>query len=253
MSATEPDTGEAARTILSTKAALAALGQGELEVGSLLPWGSNYTFLATIHHTDHLQFPVVYKPQRGERPLWDFPEGTLAKREVAAYFVSEMLGWSFVPPTVLRDGPHGPGSVQLFIDFDPNHHYFNMSEEQKPRLQRVVLFDYLTNNADRKGGHIVLDPEEHLWLLDHGICFHAEYKLRTVVWDFAGLPFPEAIQTELESFKKMFEADAEFVSALQELLSAREIGALQRRTIDLLEAGCFPNPGPGRNYPWPPL
>ena len=105
MSATEPDTGEAAQTILSTKAALTALGQGELELGRLLPWGSNYTFLATIHHEDRLQFPVVYKPQRGERPLWDFPEGTLAKREVAAYFVSEMLGWSFVPPTVLRDGP----------------------------------------------------------------------------------------------------------------------------------------------------
>ncbi|MFQ5407030.1 MAG: SCO1664 family protein [Anaerolineales bacterium] len=252
MTAPDPDVGDSAARVLSTPAALAALGRGDLELQGLLPWGSNYTFLVTIRSSD-LQFPAVYKPDRGERPLWDFPPGTLGKREVAAYFVSEKLGWGFVPPTVYRDGPHGAGSVQLFIDFDPNEHYFNFSGERKLKLHRVVLFDYITNNADRKGGHVIIDSNQRLWLLDHGICFHADYKLRTVIWDFAGLPVPDEMLAEMKAFEALFADGSDLVPSLHALLSVREVEAIRRRTRALLESGCFPRPGPGRNYPWPPL
>lgn len=252
MTFSDAEPAPAARATLTAKESLAVLGNGELELEGLLPWGSNYTFLVYVSR-DGITVPAIYKPGRGERPLWDFPVGTLAKREVAAYFVSEATGWGFVPPTVYRHGPHGPGSVQMYVDFDPDSHYFSFTPEEKPALRRVVLFDYITNNADRKGGHVVKDTQGTLWLLDHGICFHAEHKLRTVIWDFAGLPIPGQMLSELADFEALFNAEGVFVPALGKLLTAREIDALRRRTQFLISSRCFPQPGPGRNYPWPPL
>ena len=162
--------------------------------------GSNYTFLVTVHHAG-LELPAVYKPSRGEKPLWDFPDNTLAKREVAAYLVSEALGFRFVPCTVLRDDMplYGPGSLQQYIEYDPEYHYFNFSDEDKARLGPVVLFDLLVNNADRKGSHVLIENgSRRLWAIDHGLCFHEEEKLRTVLWDSAGQEIPPDLRATLE-------------------------------------------------------
>ncbi len=217
-------------------------------------WGSNYTFLVEVQHAGEI-LKAVYKPTRGERPLWDFPAATLARREVAAYLVSEALGWRLVPPTVYRrQGPIGPGSLQLFIDHDPDYHYFNFREEDRQRLRIVALFDSLVNNADRKGSHILIDPDNRMWLIDHGICFHVEDKLRTVIWDFAGERLPDAFCAELRAFRQKLEPGSDLVNALKPYLSPEEIQALAARASRLLASGQFPNPNPNRRFqPWPPL
>jgi uncharacterized repeat protein (TIGR03843 family) len=236
-------------------AILTALQQGELTIKGEFLWGSNYTFLAEVEHegTTH---QAVYKPTRGERPLWDFPAATLARREVAAYILSRSLGWELVPPTVLtRKGPVGPGSVQFFIEHDPEYHYFNFSDEDRERLRPVVVFDILINNADRKGSHILLDPENHIWLIDHGICFHVEDKLRTVVWDFAGEPLPGDLCKDVSILVEALAEDAgELEKELKKYLSLDEIQEIQVRGERLLAAGHFPNPHTSRRFqPWPPL
>jgi uncharacterized repeat protein (TIGR03843 family) len=242
----------------SDEAILTTLRSGELAVKGEFLWGSNYTFLVQIEH-DGENLAGVYKPTRGERPLWDFPVATLARREVAAYLVSEALGWRLVPPTVYRrNGPAGPGSVQLYIEHDPEYHYFNFSEEDLQRLRPVALFDLIINNADRKGSHLLFDKDQHLWLIDHGICFHEEEKLRTVVWDFAGESFPEELCSSLSVFlQKLAPRQGEppvIVQALQPYLNSREIKALADRSRKLLLANRFPSPNPYRRpYPWPQL
>ncbi len=175
-----------------------ALLHGEIHLqGQFLP-GSNYTFLVTVSHEGR-EFPAVYKPQRGEQTLWDFPQASLAGREVAACLVSEALDFGFVPFTVLRDGPFGPGSLQQFIDHDPSLHYFNFDPTRKASLRPVALFDLLVNNADRKGSHLLVQKRtRRLFLIDHGLCFHAEDKLRTVIWDFAGERFAPEYHFEPE-------------------------------------------------------
>jgi uncharacterized repeat protein (TIGR03843 family) len=230
---------------------LRALTDGEIEVVGQFTWSSNYTFLAQVT-CDEETLPAVYKPSQGERPLWDFPRGSLAAREVAAYLTSETLGWDFVPPTVLRqDGPAGAGSLQLFIDADPERHYFTFNDAEKQHLRPVVVFDYLINNADRKGGHVLLTPDERIYLIDHGICFHQDYKLRTVLWDFVDEAIPEEILTDVAAFHKRLEEDDELIRAYMELLSAEELQALKDRARQLLAARRFPKPGPGRPYPYP--
>jgi uncharacterized repeat protein (TIGR03843 family) len=221
-------------------------------------WGSNYTFLVeTEHSLGNLQ--AVYKPTRGVRPLWDFASPSLARREVAAYLVSEALGWRLVPPTIYRkDGPLGAGSLQLYIEHNPEYHYFNFTPQDRQRLRPTALFDMLVNNADRKGSHILLDSEGHLWLIDHGICFHKEDKLRTVVWDFAGEPLPSDLCADLTRLLQQLEAGNDEPSELSALLSrqltAGEIAALRRRAERLVKAGRYPNPEPDRRpYPWPPV
>jgi uncharacterized repeat protein (TIGR03843 family) len=237
---------------LTATRVLTALSQGDLETKGVLPWGSNYAFLVYACHED-LRLPAVYKPRRGERPLWDFPDGTLYKRETAAYVVSEALGWGFVPPTVARDGDEGPGSVQFFVDVDPEAHYFNMPEEIKETLKPIVAFDIIANNADRKGGHILRDSRGEVWGIDHGLCFHSDPKLRTVVWDFAGQPIPDPLLEALTKFRQLLRPASELIGLLGQLLDPEEITALRRRTERLMKVGCFPSPGGGRNYPWPPL
>jgi hypothetical protein len=231
---------------------LAVLGQGEMEMHGLLPYGSNYTFLVALSHCEH-KVLAVYKPVQGERPLWDFPEETLALREVAAFLVSNTLGWDFVPPTVYREGLHGPGSVQWFIDAQDGVHYFTLNEADHPALRRVALFDVLINNADRKGGHVIRDKQGKLWCIDHGVCFHADPKLRTVIWDFAGEAIPDDLLTDLSEFRGRLDSDENLHTALETLLTPGEVAALRRRCDRLLRLKQFPDPGPGRNYPWPPV
>ena len=158
---------------------------------------SNATLLVNLSlGGDELR--AIYKPQRGERPLWDFPTGTLCRREVAAFAVSRALGWDLVPDTVLRDGPFGLGMVQRYVEHDPDRHYFAILEEQGDPLRRMAAFDIVVNNADRKGGHCLEAAEDGRVLgIDHGLCFHAQWKLRTVIWDFGGEPLPADVVTDL--------------------------------------------------------
>ncbi len=233
-----------------------ALQNGELELKGQFMLGSNSTFLVNVRYQGR-EFSAVYKPCRGEQPLWDFPENTLAQREVAAYLVSEALGFHFVPYTTLReDGPfYGPGSLQQFIEFDPEYHYFTFSDADKERLRPVVLFDLLANNADRKGSHILIEKGSgKLWVIDHGLCFHHEEKLRTVLWDFAGEPIPPDLLDCLSSFPALLAANSELRLALKPYLSPREIVALAARAKSLINLRRFPSPPRDRRaYPYPPV
>jgi hypothetical protein len=233
-----------------------ALQKGELELKGQFMFGSNYTFLVTVHYQGR-DIPAVYKPLRGEQPLWDFPDNTLAQREVAAYLLSEALGFQFVPYTTLRqDGPfYGPGSLQQFIEFDPEYHYFSFSDADKQRLRPVVLFDLLANNADRKGSHILVERgTDKLWVIDHGLCFHHEEKLRTVLWDFAGEPIPADLLACLAHLPSLLSANSEFRTSLRAYLSSREITALASRARSLLSSKQFPSvPRDRRAYPYPPI
>lgn len=233
---------------------LDALEKGEIDLEGEFIWGSNYTFLVKINRDD-LSLQGVYKPERGERPLWDFPRASLGRREVAAYLVSQALGWRLVPPTVYRlQAPLGPGSLQLYIEHDPEYHYFNLKEEDRQQLRPVVLFDLLINNADRKGSHVLFDPDGHLWLIDHGICFHRDEKLRTVIWDFSGEPIPEELCQDLIRFRNELEVGTRLHTSLQTNLNLAEIDALGQRASQILERGHFPDPHISRRpYPWPAI
>jgi uncharacterized repeat protein (TIGR03843 family) len=227
---------------------LPVLERSELEILGLLPRSSNYTFLARATAGDDVL--VVYKPRAGEAPLWDFPEGTLCQREVAAYRLSRALGFPTVPPTVLRDGPEGPGSVQLFRPFDPEQHYFTLAESRPNDFRPVALFDAVANNADRKAGHCLLSSDGALFFVDHGVCFHRSPKLRTVIWEFAGQPLDPGLTDALSRLCTDLDASA-LAGELASLLSAAEITALRRRVERLLSTRTYPVPGSERPYPWP--
>ncbi len=231
-----------------------ALHKGVLELQGQFLSGSNYTFLGDLSYGT-LAFQVVYKPIRGEQPLWDFPHGSLSRREVAAYLISEALGWGLVPPTVLRkDGPLGPGSLQQYVDHDPNDHYFNFEDKDRQRLRPVVVFDLILNNADRKGGHILRDAQNHLWLIDHGLCFHAEEKLRTVVWDFSGEEIPHELMASVSELIVQLKEGEDLHGQLMQYLRPGEITAMLSRARRLCETGRFPSPPASRrSYPWPPV
>lgn len=235
---------------------MTALTEGTLDPQGLLPYSSNYNFLVTVDD-GRLQVPAVYKPRRGESPLWDFAQGTLCLRERAAFVVSEALGWDLVPPTVLRDGPHGLGSVQFFVDADPNDHYFTVREDARHvlALRQFALFDVLINNADRKSGHCLVDSQDRLWAIDHGICFHEEHKLRTVIWEFASEPISGELLEDLTAFQTMLaDIDDPVGRELADLLSEDEFQALADRLDLLIRERIFPSPLPHRrNFPWPPI
>ena len=237
---------------------LDVLVRGDMEILGLMPNASNYTFLvalgpATGEGADRTL--AVYKPETGETPLWDFPDGTLGLREVAAYEVARALGWPDVPPTVLREGPHGPGSVQLFVDFDPDQHYFTLRDTRLADFRRIALFDSIVNNADRKAGHCLLGTDDRIWLIDHGVCFHAEPKLRTVIWDFAGQPFSGAELSALRDLAGSLSSPepGRLGQRMDGLLATMELDALAGRIDSLISSGKFPVPGSDRHYPWPPV
>ena len=196
---------------------------------------------------------AIYKPRRGERPLWDFHEGTLCQREVAACVVSDMLGWSLIPDTVLRDGPVEIGSLARFYNHDPEDHYFETLKGREDTYRRFAAFDVMVNNTDRKGGHVLLDEHDHIWGIDHGVCFHAQYKLRTVIWEFAGEVIPLEIMSDIETFANAL-GDSAASSELISLLAPDEFDAVRARTERLIDAGKFPLPsGDYRDYPWPTI
>jgi uncharacterized repeat protein (TIGR03843 family) len=226
--------------------ALSVLAHGEIEIQGRMPWSSNATFLATVA-LDGIDLNAIYKPHRGERPLWDFPAG-LFQREVAAYELSVALGWDLVPETVLRtEAPYGVGSLQRFVDADFEQHYFTLLEQPRfhPALRAMAAFDLVANNADRKGGHCLVDANGHVWGIDHGLCFNIEPKLRTVIWDFGGETLPEELREGLDRLAGCPPP------ALEALLDADERSAISQRAARVSCLGTFPNPGQGRPYPWP--
>lgn len=251
------------------------LASAELTVlGRIMP-ASNHTFLCRLGvESDGLR--AVYKPISGERPLWDFQDGTLADREYAAWLVSESLGWSVVPPTLLREGPSGPGMVQLWCEPDPEQSPVDIVErgplaagvlhvldaqdnydrpvmlvhEDSAALRRMALFDLVANNTDRKGGHVLAMPDGHRYGVDHGLCFHVEDKLRTVLWGWAGQPLTDDEVAALGQLQAAFEDGP--LSELDRLITVDEVTMTRRRIARLLRAGAFPDPGPGwPSLPWP--
>jgi uncharacterized repeat protein (TIGR03843 family) len=227
------------------------LKTGRIRVRGLMPDCSNYTYLADVV-SDGAQTLAVYKPARGETPLDDFPEGTLGKREVAAHLVSEALGWRIVPPTVYRaSGPHGPGSLQLFIRADFQQHYFTLLPTRRDDFRVMAAFDWIVNNADRKGGHCLLDPDGHVWGVDNGLTFHPLPKLRTVIWDFAGEAVPGRLQADAARLARCLLGSDPLARSLEALLSRDEIRALARRARGLAELERFPEPSSRWAYPWP--
>lgn len=240
--------------VLSEETLHSVLLHGEISLQGQFMLGSNYTFLVNVAHEGQ-EVPAVYKPSKGEQPLWDFPENSLAWREVAAYLVSEALGWNFVPYTILRDeGPYGPGSLQQYIDYNPNYHYFTFKDEDKARLRPVVLFDLLLNNADRKGSHVIIQKRTRkMFLIDHGLCFHEEDKLRTVIWDFAGQFIPAELLADLEKFRAAL-STPDLASQLGQYLNPVEMTALDERAAMLMTSGVYPLPPKDRRaFPYPPL
>lgn len=230
---------------------LRLLQDGELEIVGRLVEASNATLYGTVRLGD-LTASCVHKPIAGERPLWDFPEGTLAAREVAAYAVSDTTGWRIVPPTVIRDGPFGPGMCQLWMTADNSVDVAAMLRSGDPRLRPIAVFDAVVNNADRKGGHLLPMLDGHLHAVDHGVCFAAENKLRTLLWNWAGDPIDAA---ELEVVRGVRGAlDGSLGVELGALLSAAEIDATVARVDRLLATGVFPEPSDDwPAVPWPPF
>jgi uncharacterized repeat protein (TIGR03843 family) len=213
-----------------------------------MPHSSNATFLVTVTCNDK-EVRGIYKPLKGERPLWDFEPG-LHRNEVAAYRLSEAMGLGIVPPTVLHDGPFGEGSLQLFVDVDVQQHYFTIFEQREDlhdRLRAMCAFDIVANNTDRKGGHCLIDAEDHIWAIDHGVCFSPDFKLRTVIWEFGGEELPDNLRAVIEPLIETVPLD------IAALLNSEQVVALQERAQWICEGGAFPIDRSGTRYPWPIL
>lgn len=231
---------------------LETLSQSPLTVEGRLVDASNATLYGSVSLSTEKTFAVVYKPIAGERPLWDFNEGNLASREVAAYKVSIWLGFDCVPPTVLRDGPYGPGAVQQWIDVDESVDIIALGQSDRKEIRQMALFDAVINNTDRKFGHILPSPTGEIYGCDHGVTFHVDNKLRTVIWQFAGDDFSQQERESLQSLRDLL--DGQGRSDLSTLLSQDEITALQKRLDNLLESGIFPFPSQEwPAIPWPPV
>jgi len=219
----------------------------------LLHGASNYTFLARLGPHPPSGLPAVYKPARGESPLWDFEAGTLYRREVAAYELSKVLGWPNIPPTVLREkAPHGVGALQLFVDAD-GRHYLGQNSGHEDVWLRIALFDVIVNNADRKSGHCLFDAKDKVWVIDHGLTFHTDEKLRTVIWDYSGRPLPGDLCGDIERALVGLER-GELGRTMRDLISPAELRVLKRRVRGVLDPGWrFPEPASAWSIPWPPV
>lgn len=244
----EDDAALDAAPPLSETEALALLERAEFTAAKLIPWGSNYTFGVALECQGGREQLAIYKPRAGEAPLYDFPDGSLYKRELAAYLVSRRLGWDLVPPTVIREGPNGVGSVQLYVEpagdeADPQRFWGRCD----PAIERMVLFDHVTNNADRKIGHCLRDARGKVWGIDHGLTFHRQPKLRTVLWQYVGQP----VAPELLNDLRRLDAERPAVEAeLAPLLERGEIGAFLGRVGTFLRNGVYPILHGRRNVPW---
>jgi uncharacterized repeat protein (TIGR03843 family) len=227
-------------------ASLDLLARGDIDPKGRMPRASNATFLVEVRLQDAAAL-AVYKPERGERPLWDFPPG-LFRREAAAWELSQSFGWGLVPPTIIREGPFGEGSLQLFVHADFRQHYFTLLEEPRHHdaLRRICLFDLIANNTDRKSGHCLLGPDSQVYAVDNGLTFHADDKLRTVIWDFGGQSIPAALLADVRRL-----AESGPPPAVAGLLDAPECDALVARAGAVLARRRFPVDRSGRRYPWP--
>jgi len=211
-----------------------------------MPYSSNATFLVSITLQDKT-VQAIYKPMRGEKPLWDFAPG-LHRREVAAYRLSEAMGLNCVPPTVLRDGPNGEGSVQLLIEANPDEHYFTLFEQRQDlhdQFRAMCALDIVANNTDRKSGHVLVDKDQHVWGIDHGLCFAEDFKIRTVIWEFGGEALPESIRQAVEPLITNVPLE------VATLLTTQEVLAISERAKWLVDGAAFPVDPSGRHYPWP--
>ena len=223
------------------------LTQGDIEVLGVMPWSSNGAYLVDVRTGDD-HAPAVYKPESGELPLWDFPSG-LWRREVASYDLSAAMGFDLVPPTVTRiDGPAGPGSVQAFVPAQFEHHYFTLRDDEAHAgpFRRLCAFDLIANSTDRKGGHCLVDANGRVWAIDNGLTFHVEFKIRTVLWDFAGEPLPSDV---VEAIERLL--DTGLPTSFDQLLDTDERDATLHRARALLSTAHFPHDPTGRRYPWP--
>jgi hypothetical protein len=228
------------------------LRDGRIKLRGLMPDCSNYTYLAQVQGSDGAETMAVYKPAQGETPLDDFPDGTLGKREVAAYLVSAALGWDLVPLTVYRQhGPHGPGSLQRFIVADLREHYFSMMPARASTFRTMAAFDVIVNNADRKSGHCLLDGEGHIWGVDNGLTFHPLPKLRTVIWEFGGEEIPANLRQDAQRLAGGLLGGEAWVKELSHLISGPEIRALAQRARRVADEGRYPEPSSRWAYPWP--
>ena len=224
----------------------------EIGDGWLHPRSSNYTFVVELTHGEHHGFGM-YKPARGEAPLWDFPPG-LYRRECAAYELAKLLGWALVPPTLARDGEAGVGSLQLFVASDDDSNFFSIRESHKEELFRMAVFDMVANNADRKGGHCFLSATGALLGVDHGLTFHQERKLRTVIWDFAGERVPDALLADVQALQALLSTnDSPIIAALTDLIDEPELTALHARIDEIVTTPVMPHPYSRHDIPYPPL
>ena len=236
-----------------TDAVLNLLELGEMELQGMIPWSSNYTYLARVCRGEY-ELLAVYKPACGERPLWDFETGTLCQREVAAYLVSSDLGWPKIPPTVLREGPMGVGAVQQFLEFKRRENFFTIRERYRNEMLQIAAFDALVNNTDRKGGHILVDEAGEVWCIDHGVTFHEEPKLRTVNWDFVGETIPQPLLQDLDRLRSRLRNGEALRRRLDTLLSRSELRALDLRLVRILHDQVYPAPPDDwPHIPWPPV
>ena len=244
-------TPDATAVELSEEDALPLLQSGDIIGGHQIPWGSNYTFLVRIGAGRGKYLRAVYKPRDGERPLYDFPRGSLYKREVATFKISRALGWPNVPHTLVREGPYGIGAVQLYVECDPEITYFNLIDDKPEELQHFAIFDLLVNNADRKAGHCLLGKDGRLWSIDHGLTFHPTLKLRTVMLEFWGQPIPDPLLADLELLSARLESADGLTARLAEMLAPGEIAALMKRLQIMLKDPVLPALDPYHNVPWP--
>jgi hypothetical protein len=228
------------------------LRDGRIKPRGLMPDCSNYTYLVQVRGNEGAETMAVYKPAQGETPLDDFPDGTLCKREVAAYLVSAALGWNVVPLTVYRQhGPHGPGSLQQFIVADLREHYFSLMPARASIFRTMAAFDVIVNNADRKSGHCLLDGEGHIWGVDNGLTFHPLPKLRTVIWEFGGEEIPANLRQDAQRLAGELLAGRGWVKELTRLITGPEILALAQRARRVADEGRYPEPSSRWAYPWP--
>jgi uncharacterized repeat protein (TIGR03843 family) len=224
------------------------LRRGDIDVEGRMPYSSNATFLVNLRdESSDRSGRAIYKPLRGERPLWDFPSG-LYRREVAARVLSDAMGLHVVPPTIVRDGPLGEGSLQWFIDARFEEHYFTLFEQREDlhdQFRNIAAFDIVANNTDRKSGHCLIDEHDRVWAIDNGLCFSVEFKLRTVIWEFGGEPLGDDLRERVRTI--VTDPPAE----LNEYLDDEEITAMVERADLLSRGGAFPIDSTGHRYPWP--
>ena len=212
---------------------------GEIVACELAPVGSNYTFLVQLQLGDNTNL-AIYKPRDGESPLWDFPRGTLYKREYAAYLLSQILEWDFIPFTIIRDGPYGVGTVQRFVEHDPKQNYYTLTDDTAAQLKTIACFDLVANSTDRKPNHLILDGGGKLWSIDHGLTFHSDTKIRTVIWDFSGQRIPERLLYDLKKLGEQLQSPEGRLLELLELLHPEEAASLERRIEWVLTEGVYP-------------